>query len=337
MLKRIAFLVFIPAILLFQSCKNEIDINADWKDVTVVFGLLNQNDNIHFVRVSRAFLGEGNALTYAQVFDSLYYENVKVSMEEYINGNLNRTIQLRDTFGIPKEPGIFHYPDQKLYYTTASLNPQAEYKLLVKNEQTGNLTYATTSLVNGFQFTKPLPTENVFGWLPLTVAYPFGWKTAANGRLYEFIIRFNYGEKSLEAPFDSVGKFVDWNLGRQRSEFLFQNADMGLNVENIRFYQFLSVAIPEFNGNVPEQNVERTVGRMELIMNIASDDFTTFLDVNQPSNTIVQERPKYTNVVNGIGLFASRFNFRRQNIAISVFTIDEIKNNELTAKLNFVR
>lgn len=337
MLKRIALLITLPLLLSFNSCKNDLDINADWKDVTVVFGLLNQNDSIHIVRVSKAFLGEGDALAFAQVYDSLYYEDISVKMEEYINGNLSRTITLRDTIGIPKEPGIFHYPNQKLYYTKTSLVPLAEYKIMVYNEKTDKLTYATTGLINGFTFSKPLPTENVFGWLPLTVSYPFAWKTGANGRLYEFIIRFNYGEKRLEAPFDSVGKFVDWNLGRQRSDFLFQGSDMGLNVETVRFYQFLNSAIMPFNGNIPAQNVERSVGRMDLIMNIASDDFTTFLDVNQPSNTIVQEKPKFTNIENGIGLFASRFNFRRPNIALSVFTIDEIKNNELTVPLNFVR
>lgn len=334
------FIIFFAGVLLLSqySCKNDLDINADWKDVTVVFGLLNQNDSIHYIKVSKAFLGEGDALSFAQVYDSLYYDdNVDVQMEEYVNGNLIKTITLRDTTGIEKEPGIFAYPNQKLYYTRAVLNPTAEYILLVTNNTTGNVAYANTSLVRGFQLTRPLPTENVFGWVPLNLSYPFQWKTGANGRLYEFIIRFHYGEKQLSAPFDSVGKYIDWNLGRLRSIGINQGADMGLSLETQRFYQFLNAFIPEYNGLIPAQNVERSVGRMDVIFNIASDEFTTFLDVNQPSNTIVQEKPRYTNVENGIGLFASRTNFIKPNISLSVFTIDEIKNNPLTSNLNFVR
>src|SRR5690606_31911269 len=125
---------------------------------------LNQNDSIHYIKVSKAFLGEGDALSFAQVYDSLYYDdNVVVQMEEYINDNLIKTITLRDTTGIEKEPGIFAYPNQKLYYTRAILNPLAEYKLLVTNNTTGNVAYANTSLVRGFQLTRPLPTENIFG------------------------------------------------------------------------------------------------------------------------------------------------------------------------------
>lgn len=336
--KRLLGLFLTFNLFLHYSCNNDLDINADWKDVTVIFGLLNQNDSIHYIRVSKAFLGDGDAMTFAQVYDSLYYESdIEVKLEEYLNGVLATTIILRDTVGVPKDPGTFAYPNQKLYYTRAILKPAADYKLLVKNNKTGNLAYASTRLISGFELTRPLPTENVFGWVPLNVAYPFQWKTAGIGRLYEFIIRFNYGEKRLEAPFDSVGKFVEWNLGRQRSEFLVQGTTMGLNVETQRFYQFLNSSLLPYNGDISAQNVERSTGRMDIIMNIASDDFTTYLDVNQPSNTIVQEKPKFTNIENGIGIFASRFNFKKSNIALSPFTIDEMKNNPLTVNLNFVR
>jgi hypothetical protein len=37
-----------------------------------------------------------------------------------------------------------------------------------------------------------------------------------------------------------------------------------------------------------------------------SDDFTTFIDVNEPSTGIIQERPEFTNIKNGLGLFSSR-------------------------------
>ena len=35
------------------------------------------------------------------------------------------------------------------------------------------------------------------------------------------------------------------------------------------------------------------------------------MEVNEPSSSIIQERPEYTNIVNGIGLFSCRYNKKR--------------------------
>ena len=46
------------ALILFSGCDNEVDINADWKETIVVYGLLNPNDSIQYIKVNKAFLNE---------------------------------------------------------------------------------------------------------------------------------------------------------------------------------------------------------------------------------------------------------------------------------------
>jgi hypothetical protein len=41
-------------------------------------------------------------------------------------------------------------------------------------------------------------------------------------------------------------------------------------------------------------------------MGLANNELKTWIDVNNPVTGIIQERPSYTNVVGGLGLFASR-------------------------------
>lgn len=48
--------IFLTAFLFFASCETDFDINADWKDITVVYGALNQNDSIHYIRIQKLFL-----------------------------------------------------------------------------------------------------------------------------------------------------------------------------------------------------------------------------------------------------------------------------------------
>lgn len=106
------FLFLLSGLLVLASCENEIDVNADWRDVPVVFGLLNIDDTEHFLRVSKVFLGEGDALAFAQNPDSIYYNpnDIEVKVEELINSNVARTWILEPRTDIAKEEGIFAIP-----------------------------------------------------------------------------------------------------------------------------------------------------------------------------------------------------------------------------------
>ena len=39
--------VSLAFILLITACKNDLELNAEWKDITVVYGLLDQRDTIN--------------------------------------------------------------------------------------------------------------------------------------------------------------------------------------------------------------------------------------------------------------------------------------------------
>ena len=66
-------LIALVAAISFSACSTEIEVNAEWKDVTVVFGLLDVSDTIQYIKISKAFLGEEDAFVMAQEPDSLYY------------------------------------------------------------------------------------------------------------------------------------------------------------------------------------------------------------------------------------------------------------------------
>jgi hypothetical protein len=57
--------------------------------------------------------------------------------------------------------------------------------------------------------------------------------------------------------------------------------------------------------------------------------------VTEPSQSIVQEKPAYTNIINGIGLFSSRFIKFSDSLDISQLTKDALKVNEHTKDLGF--
>ncbi|MFM2157292.1 MAG: hypothetical protein RL516_2041, partial [Bacteroidota bacterium] len=95
--------------LLISSCDNSLDILDEYKETPIVYGLLNKNDTVHYVRIQKGFLGEGNALLMAQYTDSIYYDTseVEVTIYSLINGQQTDTILLKPTFSKQKEEGLF--------------------------------------------------------------------------------------------------------------------------------------------------------------------------------------------------------------------------------------
>jgi hypothetical protein len=329
-------LSLLGAILFLSSCDNELDVNADYKDVPVVFGLLNIDETEHFVRVSRVFLGEGDALAFAQSPDSLYYkpEDIEVKIEEVISGNVTRSWILEYRTDIPKDEGTFANPFQVLYSFEVpennKLKTNALYQLTLKNLKNGNLLTGGTRLAQKVNLLTPsnfLSTVEIFPQQTTFVK----WRTTPNGRLHEVVLRFMYREHPDGQPDQEVRKVVEINLGRSISQDDLGNEERTKQIENRVFYQTLSAFIPPSSFENP---VLRYADSLQFVVNVGDDDLYTYLNVNQPSNTVAQERPQFNNVLGGLGLFASRSIFSR-TYYIGDITIDSLRNNPVTEPLNF--
>ena len=63
----IKYILFGLWILFFMnSCETDFDTTTDWEDITVVYGIIDQNDSMQYIKINKAFLGEGNVLQFAQ-------------------------------------------------------------------------------------------------------------------------------------------------------------------------------------------------------------------------------------------------------------------------------
>jgi hypothetical protein len=94
------------------GCSSELDINAPYKDITIVYGLLDSRDPIQFIKVNKAFLGEGDAYVFAQIPDSNEWGDAVgyARVHRKLNGQVVATFDLRDTLITNREPGDFYSP-----------------------------------------------------------------------------------------------------------------------------------------------------------------------------------------------------------------------------------
>ncbi len=327
-------LIFLP--LLF-SCNKELNVNADWKEITVVYGLLNQDDSLHDIKITKAFLGPGNALDFARIPDSSNFSSPQdVKMEEWNGTTLIKTFSFDTATITNKEAGdsIFYYPDQLVYRTTGALNENYTYKLIIKNPKTGSEITSQTTLIHTFDISKPQPppAKAVFQSGKLTTTQ---WYSAENGRRYQLVIRFHYLEfpKNDTSSASKVNKYLDWVVfTNEVSTTLTGGVQMEYNISGDAFFVVLGGKIPV------DPTLARTARDVEYIFSVASDDLNTYMDVTEPSNSVVQERPSFTNIDNGIGLFASRYDNRKSSpriLQLSNVTLAELKVNPYTKDLGF--
>ena len=327
MLKRF-FLVAIVFLSLF-SCDNKVDLNDEYQEITIVYGLLNTNDNQHFVKIIKAFQSEGNVyISSIDPKNSEFSIPREVWMDEYVNGTKTRTISL-DTLTINnKDSGIFYYPTQLVYATAPNtkLIENAEYKLFVKNTQTGKIISSTTQTISPVSFTKPSSTSQSASFTGLT--QKIEWDSPSHGKMYQVKIRFFY--HSNDAGVISNG-MVEKFIGEFRS-----NTDNGVQTcviefVNSTFFENLSLHIP-----VAKFGETRYFDSIQYILDVANEDFTVYMDINKPSESIVQERPAYTNIEGGLGIFASRCSKTNRYTKLTKPAMDSLILGQYTKNLGFV-
>jgi hypothetical protein len=75
-------------LLFFSSCKNELKVNAPYKEIPSIYAILNPTETEQMIRINKVFLGEGDANKMAKVSDSVNYaENeLEVKLERFLDG-----------------------------------------------------------------------------------------------------------------------------------------------------------------------------------------------------------------------------------------------------------
>ena len=306
--------LFFLFIILFSSCETDFDVNAQWEDVTIVYGLIDPNIEDQLIKINKAFLGEGDALQMASIADSSNYNpsdlHVKIHrirQQAFNQYDTLSSVTLNDTI-LDKDDGLFS-TDNNIIYTfkkpSSFYNTNSLYALEIINLISGHKVTSQTEIINTFSFESLNPS---FEWglyngdLPDSLKFRtknIEWQPSTNGVIYQLDIVINYIENN-----DTI------NLPWSQPLVEYTSGNMSLKIKGDQFFQFLTTNL---TNNTPKQFLN-----LDLVMTVGSDDLKTYINVNKPFSGIVQERPVFSNINNGVGLFSSRF------------TYDDIKGIELT-------
>ncbi|MDC0249726.1 hypothetical protein OAK24_02500 [Flavobacteriales bacterium] len=318
------YLILSVSIVLVTSCETDVDVNAEWEETMVIFGLLDISQDLQFIKINKAFLGEADAYDMASVSDSFNYNPEDIIVKLHKLGSIGDTITtggwpktLKDTIIIEKDEGLFASDNNIIYYleTPAELGTDIIYALTVRNMKTGNFVSSNTSLIDEFSFKDEDDLDNYeLNFYQLDQAgenvskKAFDWNpnNTPNAVFYQFALRFNYKENT-----DTL-------------DLLWQQVDLDASEDLLKlwgrdFFSFLE-------NNLIKDNSVREFIDIDIEMTLGTQDLKTYISVNEPITGIVQQRPLFTNIHNGIGLFSSRSSKVITGLGLKPTTLEYLKS-----------
>lgn len=309
--------LFFSIVLFLNSCKEDIDLVGEFEETAIVYGLLDQSDSTHFIKINRAFIGPGNALEIAKIPDSSYFSSVNATIYECIGNDTTKSWILKDTVLKNKsENGVFYAPTEKVYYfkdaKNDSLNTSATYKLkitLYKDTDKEFTVEGETKLVTGITSGQSNPNAS-FDFINSSdntlKSNNVSITNTGNASIINASLKLNFNEYENNTLLNTVN--VDWNTGESEVE---QNSTFSTTIQGKMFYELIrdnATKNPSIN--------KRKLSSITIVLTGGSEEFKNYINSNKPSSSLAQTKPIYTNLKithsnpnrknNVVGIFSSR-------------------------------
>jgi hypothetical protein len=307
--------------LLF-SCSTDFDLTTGGEEKTVMYGLLNETDVEHYIRVEKMFVDEDiPPRELAKEESEVYHNNITVTLTK--NNNQTFTLNRIDATdrGLPRDSGLLlsdpNYVYQ-IFQDDVNLTSGDSVLVRVLNEETV-LAQAGASMVGPVDITRPRSD------LPISIlpgrSFAINWSDGDNASFYDVLIRFFINERKDGEENTIV---LDWVAATGLDDSFYDlNGD--------RMYNFFAAELE------PDFTTVRRVERVDIQINSGGEALKTFLDIQNLNTGITssQVQPDFSNVENGLGVLSSRRISLMPNYFFSQITIDSLQSNRNTEALNF--
>lgn len=331
-LKNVITLFIISVVLLagFASCKNDVEIFAPQSDVTLVYGLLNADDSLHQIKINRVFQGEKSVEELAKDPTLSEYENLNARVIE-LNVDGKDTTEtgnqwtLNEVTITTKDSGYFYYPNQKVYEFVADLDDTKYYKIVIDKSDESKVVESTTEIIrkNVAILNKPNPPFLILYGLSLAIngelieELDIEVNMPVNAKIVDIYLDFSWSDEYNDGTF-SEEYTISYKIGTQVISLMSTDDKIRIATKKMipsAFYEFIAGNVPV----VPEGSdiKQRIAGRvnaqgaiteqpLQFRFVTGGEEFNTYLEVASPSTSLLETKPEYTNIINGVGIFSCR-------------------------------
>lgn len=347
-MKKIIFPLLSLAFLFFATgCSEKFDVAAPYKNITVIYGLLDQADTAHYVRIQKAFLDQDkSAVNMAKTADSNFYANLNVRIDRYdFTGKYKDSIHLDrvdlNNEGYPKQPGAFFTSPNYAYKFTVFLDPRYIHRIKATNLSTGHIDSADAPIIEKQE-------KNGTGFYVYKIDDSAGYRSGldfANTGPYNYVDIYGRYRPLPDFTFQGLGSPVTFAQTIIRFNWVDSNTDTHVKTARYSDYDagFLNLVGNSFTFKILDRNLysaiasgmqaapdktERHIDRCDLFVYLGTQDYYNYLQSNLTQGTGLtgsEIQPVYTNIkgANVLGLFTSRA-VHAGKLTITANTIDSL-------------
>ena len=292
--------IYISVLFIAFSCEPKFDPSDDFKEVDIVYAVLDPDADKQYIQVSRGFQAGGeNALDVAQNTDSTYHsDSLVVEIIEYIDGQETQRAQLKKETFNSREDGVFSNPEHNLYTIEKSqfkLDTNTKYKVRVQNSKTGKTSNASVKTLSAFQFTETVSGNKAF--------YP---NLIKENKIQdgEIVIVNNFKkdvlfEITVHIPYYTRDKFnniIDSaTITYKSTKSQFGDASSPttkINFNGNLFFNSIFENVP----NLPNPQYTRIFGVILVDVKCFGNEMYQYVEAENNFNALSQTKPFYTNV-----------------------------------------
>jgi hypothetical protein len=320
-------LLFATIATIFSACSTEFDVTAPYKEIPVIFGILNKDEAVQYIKINKAFLNdEGSAIIAGSVPDSnIYTYPIEVKLYASYTPITDSNIQYissveLDTVHLNKEAGSFNAnnifyktPDNfKLRYNSSRPGDTtwANYQIIVRRKSDGKLiAKSRTPIVADFLFSGTQNEVKLYNRFakpaPTYTNHTFSWGGAINGKMYTAFLRFKFREVD-DLVGTSEDKYVDMPLFENiKTSNSNGSSKISYTLSGESFFTYLQAKLDPLTSSSARREY---IAPLELYFNVAGGELTKYIEINNGSGGLNDIRPEYSNVEGGLGIFSSRMN-----------------------------
>ena len=143
------------------------------------------------------------------------------------------------------------------------------------------------------------------------------------------LLKFNYNEVTASS---SKMKSIYWKLSSQTSVSTSGGEEMFKNLSGEAFYEMIYATLEGYENEADV--IKREIRGIEFIVSAGNEELNTYMEVNEPATGVVTERPSFTNINGGIGLFGSKYQVAISG-PLSDGSVLELCKGQLTDGLKF--
>lgn len=327
-MKNNSLIILFGLLLLASACEEDIEVLGDYGSKPIVYCLLNPDDSIHYLRISKSFMTTGSPNEFEVAPDSLLlHDDFYAYLEEEKPGRTGDITYFDLANFNTRDSGYFPREGLVTLSLKLKIEPGETYSLYINLPNIPKLLSGSTTIISSVKILDPSPLPGRETTILPEQGYHLRWSSSAKYAVYQVLMELNYLEgdsifhvtKTMELPRPLI--FVNEETQMVTSY-----------INGASFYKQIIESLSPPPAGVKRKmigyDVELFAGGEELALMTRFDDnfYQSFFGLND-----------FTNIDGAIGVFSSISSTASYNNRFSDFTIDYLATSDSTKTLGFLK